>query len=116
VADYYLSAAEEFRAPLRDYAATLEKLRGKYERSALGSDVGQYAIRVGSAEGMRRAALLTVELRSQLIPSAGLSDKLKASPLRNPYDGQPFEWDAADEAIVFISPESRKYRRHAYPY
>lgn len=116
VADYYLSAAEGFRAPLREYEAVEASLRGKYKRSALDWDVGQYALRVGSAEGMRRAALLTAELRSQSVPVAELPDRLKNSPSRNPYDGKPFAWDAADLAIVYIGLESRKYRRQAYPY
>jgi hypothetical protein len=116
VADYYLATAEGFEVPVRDYEAASRKLRSKYERVSAGWDVDKYALRVGSAEGMRRAALLTAELRSQSIPIAGLPGKLAESPLRNPYNGQPFDWDAADQAIVFIGPETRKYRRQAYPY
>ena len=116
VADYYLSAAEGFRAPLSEYETVSANLRGKYKRSGLGLDVGQYALRVGGAEGMRRAALLTAELRSQSIHVAELAGRLKDASLRNPFNGQPFVWDAADHAIVFDVPEWRKYRRQAYPY
>jgi hypothetical protein len=116
VADYFLSAAEGFQAPLPEYEAVSMKLRSRYASSDVAWDLSQYAMRIGSAEGMRRAALLTVELRSQSVPVAELSAKLKDSPLRNPYTGQPFDWDEADQAIVFIGPESRKYKRQAYPY
>jgi hypothetical protein len=116
VADYFLAAAQDFQAPLTEYEAVSAKLRSKFERSDVEWDISQYALRVGSAEGMRRAALLTAELRGQSVPVAGLAQKLAESPLRNPYNAKPFEWDAADQAIVFIGPESRKYKRQAYPY
>jgi hypothetical protein len=116
IADAYLSAAQAFQAPLHEYEAVAAKVHAEYARSRAGWDVSQYAERVGSAEGMRRAALLTVELRSQSVPVAGLPERLNSSPLRNPYNGQPFTWDAADQAIVFIGPEQRDNKRQAYLY
>jgi hypothetical protein len=116
LADYYLSAADAFQAPLSGFEAAAANLARKYPRSKMGSNIGQYALRIGSAEGMRRAALLTAQLRSQSVAVAELENRLGESPLRNPYSGQPFVWEAADQAIVYTGPEHRKYRRQAYLY
>jgi len=116
IADEYLAGAESFSVPLSQYESVSAKLGGKYADSDAGWDVPEYAMRVGSAEGMRRAALLTVQLRSQSVPVAELPARLKTAPLRNPYNEQPFDWDSADLAIVFTGPEKRKWRRQAYPY
>jgi len=115
IADTYLSVAEAFQVPLPEYEGVAARTHGKHA-SDMGRGVSQYALRVGSAEGMRRAALLTVELRSQSVPVALLPERLQASPLRNPYNGQPFAWDPADRAVVFIGPERRDFKRQAYPY
>jgi len=116
IADEYLSGAMSFAVPLRQYESVSAKIGGKYADSDAGWDVPEYAMRIGSAEGMRRAALLTAQLRSQSVPVAQLPDRLKSSPLRNPYNEQPFVWDPADRAIVFTGPEKRKWSRQAYPY
>lgn len=116
-ADYYLATADGYRAPLTEYEAVSRKLGGEYKDVIDRSfDLNPYALRFGSAEGMRRAALLTVQLRSQSVPVAEIENRLRESPLRNPYNGEPFVWDAADHAIVFTGPEDRKYRRQAYLY
>jgi len=116
VADYYLSAVEAFQAPLSEYESAAAELAENHSLARLGWNVGQYALRIGSAEGMRRAAILTTQLRSQTVPMAEIESRLKGSTLRNPYNGQPFEWDAADQAVVYNDPEHRKYRRQAYLY
>jgi hypothetical protein len=116
IADYYLSAAEAFQAPLSEYEAAAAKLAKRYPSSKMGSDIGQYALRIGSAEGMRRAALLTARLRSHSVSVTELENRLGESPLRNPYNGQPFVWEAADQAIVYTGPEHRKFARQAYLY
>lgn len=116
-ADYYLATADGYRAPLTEYEAVSRKLGGEYKDVIDRSfDLNPYALRFGSAEGMRRAALLTAQLRSQSVPVAEIENQLRESPLRNPYNGEPFVWDAADHAIVFTGPEDRKYRRQAYLY
>jgi hypothetical protein len=116
IADQYLSGAMSFAVPLSQYESVAAKLDGQYAHSEMAWDVGEYAMRIGSAEGMRRAALLTAQLRSQAVPLAALPGRLKSSRLRNPYNGQSFVWDAADLAIVFTGPEKRKWSRQAYPY
>jgi hypothetical protein len=112
IADYYLAVADAFEAPLTQYEAAEARLAS----NSIAKNISQYALRVGSAEGMRRAALLTAQLRSQSVPMAEIADRLEKSPLRNPFNGQPFDWDAADQAIVYTGPEHRKYRRQAYLY
>ena len=116
-ADFYLAAAEQYRGPLTGYEAVSQKLHDEYKSVISHAlDVRPYALRIGSAEGMRRAALLTAQLRSQSVPITELESRLKESPLRNPYNGEPFAWDAADQAVVYTGPEARKYRRQAYLY
>jgi hypothetical protein len=112
LAEFYLSAVEAFQVPLSEYEVAAARLAS----NSLGKNLGQYALRIGSAEGMRRAALLTAQLRNQSVSMADIQERLKESPLRNPYNGQPFDWDAADQAIVYTGPEHRKFRRQAYLY
>jgi len=116
IADYYLSAVEAFQVPLSQYEAAASDLARSYPPSKLRWNVSQYALRIGSAEGMRRAALLTAQLRSRSVPMAELEARLEESALRNPFNGQPFAWDRADQAIVYTGPEHRKFRRQAYLY
>ncbi len=61
--------------------------------SRMTGDFGTYVRRVGDIEGVRRAALLTVNLRDSNTPVSSVPAALAASPLRNPYDGQAFVWD-----------------------
>lgn len=62
-----------------------------------------YALRVNDLEGARRAALLAIELRNggARCSSTGMEARIANSPLKEPYSGAPFAWDAATGSIVF---------------
>ena len=79
--------------------------------SRMTGDFGTYVRRVGDIEGVRRAALLTVNLRDSNTPVSSVPAALAASPLRNPYDGQAFVWDETRGAIVFQGLEEDVERR-----
>ena len=66
----------------------------------VGDFVG-YGRRVADIEGIRRAALATVELRAALVPSSRVVDALSESAMRNPYNNEPFSWNAETAVVVF---------------
>lgn len=68
---------------------------------AVPADLASYAVRVADLEGVRRAALLTAQLRAENVPTEQMQARLNAAVLRNPYTGQPLVWDAASAAVLF---------------
>lgn len=74
-----------------------------------------YALRVGSIEGMRRAALLVAELRSRGVVADDVRAQLGQAELRRPFDGEPFTWNAAEQAVQHEGPE-KKRRANALHY
>ena len=52
-------------------------------------------------EGVRRAALLTSELRSRGIVVAQVPTALSSSLIRDPCTGERFGWDAQKETLTF---------------
>lgn len=133
-ADYYWSLSETFDAPLEGYEAVLsrasrltrETVDNAFQRPlynlgggvhlAEASDFSQYAARVADIEGVRRAAVAAVKLRDAGVAVADVEAALRASDLRNPYDGAPLQWGAADEAIIFrgLERDERGERRLHY--
>ena len=74
-------------------------------------------MRVGSIEGMRRAALLTAQLRERGVPLDAMAKELSGAELRNPFDGKPFEWSEEEQAVVYAGPDAERDRkRHPYFY
>jgi hypothetical protein len=60
-----------------------------------------YWVRAGDIEGLRRAMLLSLELRRRGVAAAGFGRALRESALRNPYTDEPFQWDDNAGGIVF---------------
>jgi hypothetical protein len=129
----YVEEAEAFTVPLDEYPEALERLsvdqapsrsfRRPYNivgdmlvDAGGGWTLGTHAVRVSDIEGMRRAALLATELRSQSVPLAELAERLRAASLRSPYDDRPFEWSEEEQAIVFVGLEKGERGRQAYVY
>jgi hypothetical protein len=79
-------------------------------------DFTSYAVRVADLEGIRRTALLATELRNQHIPSDLVGQYLRDAQDRNPYNGEPFVWDDAADAIVFTGLESGERGQHSLLY
>jgi hypothetical protein len=120
-ADYYSQVAELLDAPLDGYdkaRGSARELSGRIQKSGwpprslyniLGSWIGSqgmsdyanYGARVADVEGVRRASIAAVTLRAAKVDKADVADALRASDLRNPYDGRPFEWSATESAIRF---------------
>lgn len=67
---------------------------------ATTSGMADYGTLVADLEGVRRAALLAAELRSQGIGVNKMAQYVNAAALRDPYTGRPFEWDQTAFAIV----------------
>jgi hypothetical protein len=80
------------------------------------SNLTSYAARVADLEGVRRVALLAVELRTGGVPPAQVPQMLADPSLRSPYGGEPFAWDEREQAIVFVGLERDDRGRHAIPY
>lgn len=76
------------------------------------SAYGDYIARASDLEGQRRAALLVATLRGTGIQRQDAAAAVRSAPLRNPYDGAVFEWDAEDRAVVFRGLERGERGRH----
>ena len=79
-------------------------------------DFTSYSRRVNDIEGIRRAAVTTVRLRAQRVQIDQVASALTTAPLRNPYDNQPFAWDAEKGAVVFVGMEHTQYGTHPFRY
>lgn len=60
-----------------------------------------YYLRVADLEGLRRAALLIVEMRDLKLTPQQAAGYVRASALRDPYREQPFAWEAATVTLGF---------------
>lgn len=134
-ADRLVVLAQQLDVPYAQFTSALNKvrstLRADVEAQAplalyntLGSllaftapaDYTAYAARVADLEGIRRAALLATTLRAESIAESQLTARLTSSPLRDPYNDEPFEWDERAHAIVFTGLENSDRGRHALLY
>ena len=61
----------------------------------------KYFARTADLEGIRRAAVLTTQLREQQVPLEQIDGRLATSPYTNPYNDEAFEWDPESGEIVF---------------
>jgi len=129
------SVATALDVPCEHYSQAVERARAIHDEAiedafphriynvvgdtvfALGAyDVTAYAARVTDLEGVRRAALLAVDLRTRGIPSGKVAAALPGVSLRSPYDGTPFTWDARAQAIVFFGLEDGDAGLHRIVY
>jgi hypothetical protein len=69
-------------------------------------ELPKYGVRVADLEGVRRAALLTAELRARDVPVAALPAALELDAARDPYTGQAFIWIPERSAIAFVGLQS----------
>jgi hypothetical protein len=75
-----------------------------------------YGARLADVEGIRRAALLTIQLRSAGVEPEQVPARLAASVLRNPYDGKPFGWNRHTRSITFTGLEVGERGRNQFVY
>jgi hypothetical protein len=132
VAADYISAAKAYDVPLAELPGAVDSWRrrpavdpflsriydatGDYVRELMQIDYGSYALRVATLEGMRRATLVTVELRARGVSASDLATELGTSTLRNPFDGRAFAWNAAEQAVEYLGPDPHQWRRGLYFY
>jgi hypothetical protein len=116
IADAYLEVAEDFAVPLDQYAFAKDRYEERFADNPLGKGLTGYPLRIGGVEGMRRAALLTAELRSRGITEDAMSAELAASELRNPFTLAPLAWDARQHAVIYEGLDNHRSRRQAYLY
>lgn len=75
-----------------------------------------YAMRTASVEGMRRAALLAVQLHINGAASDAFGALVANSDLRDPFTERPFEWNAERRSVTFTAPENKRSRRIEFFY
>jgi hypothetical protein len=129
----HLRMAESFNVPpnrYREVAASLRALAESEPRGAgIYNPIGRfmhkeedgteflgYPMRVASVEGMRRAALVTQQLRARGIAPAYVPTELAHSNLRDPYSEAAFEWDPGARVIVFDDRGDHRWHRSEYLY
>ncbi len=131
VADRRLRLCEEFEAPMNQYlrlqqswdAARTERGMALYNpvgnmilQIEDGSTYVDYTLRTASVEGMRRAALLAVQLHTNGVAPEAVGGLVTNSDLRDPYTEKPFEWNAAHRSVTFTAPENHRSRRNEFFY
>ncbi|MFC0682603.1 hypothetical protein ACFFGH_32645 [Lysobacter korlensis] len=80
---------------------------------AAGADYSRYIARTSDIEGLRRAAVLTAELRAAGVSASAADEAIKRAGLRDPYSDEPFSWNEAERAVVFEGAEPGDRGRHA---
>jgi hypothetical protein len=75
-----------------------------------------YGARMADVEGIRRAALLTIQLRSTDVEPDQVPARLAESALRNPYDDKPFGWNRHTRSITFTGLEEGERGRNQFVY
>ncbi len=131
VADRRLRLCEEFEAPMNQYLRLQQSWdKARSERGfSLYNPVGNillriddgstyvvYALRAASVEGMRRAALLAVQLHTTGVAPEAVDGLVANSDLRDPYTEKPFEWNAERRSVTFTAPENHRSRRNEFFY
>lgn len=122
-ADLEAAQASRMEVPLQRYPAVLAEVSRDTQReqrprspyNLVGQvlvyvamiDYTKYAARVGDIEGVRRAALAAVTLRSANVPKTDVAAHLASLDLRNPYDGRPFEWTGTAVQFRGLEPAPR---------
>ena len=132
-AERNLEYARRFEVPMTGYEAVAESIRdesvpydfptrvfnitGDLLRSIDDGRIEpEYALRVASLEGMRRAALLTAQLHARAISPVRVAEELVAAQLRDPYSNEPFTWDDEHQSVVFEGPEIHRWHRQEFFY
>ncbi|MEO8464739.1 MAG: hypothetical protein ABI640_05310 [Gammaproteobacteria bacterium] len=73
-----------------------------------------YGARVADLEGVRRAALMTVDLRNLAVPATLAGAMIPLAAVRDPYTGGPFGWTAEPPAVTFTGLEHRPAHSFLY--
>lgn len=129
------SVADTLDVPIESYPAAARQARVILEKAVAGAfdqplynwpgneliargapDLIGFAVRVADLEGVRRLALLATELRLADAAPTDMLARLSAAPLRDPYSGKPFGWDAGAGTLIFVGVYDGPYGRHALLY
>jgi hypothetical protein len=121
-ASRFLEYARRYEAPMSEYRAITREMPAEKDRKEFPSrifnitgdllltlgDAGMdpsYALRTASIEAMRRLTLLNVDLHSSAVPADSRGDEVARSTIRNPFDDEPFSWDADRQSVNFEAPD-----------
>lgn len=75
-----------------------------------------YFLKVGDVEVTRRALTLILQMRQEGITPEEAPDFIAESHIKHPYKGESFQWDAKQQALIFLSPQTAKNTRSSYAY
>ncbi len=116
IAEVYLVTAQAFAVPLDQYARAEADIKARFPPSTETPDATSYSFRAGTAEAMRRAALLTAQLRGRGVPAEQVPDEVRRAALRNPFTDAPFAWDATQRVLKYESADPRRTKTQWYFY
>ncbi len=129
LAENYAAVADGFNVPIARMEAVTQQLKsspsgnpwsvynflGRTLNAASGPELfANYPMRVATLEGMRRAALLTAELRARGLTGDTVPAALNSAEVRNPFNDQPFEWSPEEAAVVYQGREKHDQNRHVF--
>ena len=75
-----------------------------------------YAVRVSDLEGIRRAALLVAELRTEGVTKNDVVQQVLVSEIVDPYTNEPFTWHDGSDVMVFYGLELYGRSQHEIIY
>lgn len=133
IAVRHLENAKRFEVPMSEFVAVATAMRGESVPREFPTRIynvtgdlllslndsefdPDYALRVASVEGARRAALLVAEMHGRGIPAASVAAELGRAALRDPYSNEPFTWDADHQSVVFDGPETHRWHHVEFFY
>ena len=131
IADRRMALCESFEVPMNQYLRVQKTWDQPpdFKDVSLYNPVGNmmlkieapstyvgYAMRTASVEGMRRAALLAVQLHINGAAADAFGSLVANSDLRDPYTERPFEWNAERRSVTFTAPENKRSRRIEFFY
>lgn len=96
---YRLERYEPLTYDLRVFPPPLFNLGGKLARRSAWPDVPEYVSRVHDQNGRISLVLLQAEIEGR--PASDAEDAIESSIYRNPYTGEPMEYDAQAQTIGF---------------
>jgi hypothetical protein len=130
IADRRLRLCQDFEVPLNQYLRRRENWAEPPSDPGLslynpvgnmilqmenGSSYVVYVMRTASVEGVRRAAVLAVQLHVNTASDA-FGALVANSDLRDPFIDKPFEWSAERRSVTFTAPENHRSRRAEFFY
>ncbi|MEN7344318.1 MAG: hypothetical protein AAAFM81_15305 [Pseudomonadota bacterium] len=108
--------ADDLQTSAYQPLSRLYNITGDYFMGQQTWPLSSYAVRVSDLEGVRRAALLTANMRGVGVSNADASTYISANEIVDPYTDGSFEWQEEIQSIIFYGLEPNERATHKFIY